>query len=316
MRDLQVKLPAGVVFSLRLVVTRAGRPVPEGVPPAECAWWDLQVFEPLAVPRQRASAQAPNLLVVCVDTLAARRVSLLAYDRPTTPALTALAARGTLWTSATSPSSWTVPATASLFTGLPPVTHGVPGDRRRDLLAEMGTWPDRIQRMGVPGAAFVANPLVARSSGFSEWQTFDGDPQADMGGLLDAAIRWIDEQPSDARWFAYVHPMDPHAPYGAPDGFRDRFVDPGHDEVRQWDDLHPRVLNEGVAKQLTPAQRQHAIDLYDGELAYLDHSLDAFLRQLDQGACCRPPCWPSPPIMARSSSSTAPSGTATRSTRS
>ncbi|MEQ1504095.1 MAG: sulfatase [Myxococcota bacterium] len=67
----------------------------------------------------------PNVLLVVWDTVRADHVQALGYDRPTTPWLSTLASRGTVYEDATSPACWTAPGHASLFTGLPLRSHGV-----------------------------------------------------------------------------------------------------------------------------------------------------------------------------------------------
>ncbi len=71
-----------------------------------------------------STVQRPNVLIVVLDTLRADRVSCYGYDRPTTPHIDALCARGVRFEHAYSTSTWTLPAHASLFTGLFPIRHG------------------------------------------------------------------------------------------------------------------------------------------------------------------------------------------------
>jgi arylsulfatase A-like enzyme len=286
LRSLELLLPAGRECTLRFETTRAGVPVPPGVVPSEPLWWDLRVLQPVRVPRQASGPGAPNLLVLVVDTLAARRMSLLGYARPTTPSLQAFAAQGTSFEHALSPSSWTLPATATLLTGLPPNAHGVLGDERSYLMDGLLTWPERLQRAGLSGAAFVANPLVAQANNFP--QGFDVWEQADAGGhgetadQLDARfLAWLDGQPRGARWFAYVHYMDPHAPYAAPGDARLKFGQ-GFAEQRDFRTLLPNQLQRGEVPPLALDEQAHVVDLYDAEVAWFDECLGRLLAQLQQ----------------------------------
>lgn len=285
MRSTWIDLPEaeGQSVTLTFETTRPGGPPPADTPLAEPIWWDLSVVQPVRVPRQGVSADRPHLLVVCVDTLAAGRTSLHGYGRATTPRLAELAARGTRFDLAVSPSSWTLPATASLLTGLPPNTHGVLGDKRSYLMEGLLTWPERLREEGLVGAAFVANPLVAEGNNFHQgFEHWDQQIDADADELTDSLLNWIDTQPRDARWFAYLHLMDPHAPYGAPGEARDRFVEPGDvaaTEFRDFDVLLPHQVQSGSVV-LTDAEKLHVVDLYDGEVAYLDAALGRLLDAL------------------------------------
>lgn len=70
-------------------------------------------------PEQRG----PNVLLVVLDTLAARHLGCYGYHRPTSPALDALADEGVVFDRAYSTAPWTLPSHASLFTGLHPTSH-------------------------------------------------------------------------------------------------------------------------------------------------------------------------------------------------
>jgi len=77
-----------------------------------------------------ARADAPDVVLVVLDTVRAGNVSAYGYGRPTAPALDALAREGALFLDATSPSTWSLPSHASLFTGRYPSSHGAHGEHR------------------------------------------------------------------------------------------------------------------------------------------------------------------------------------------
>ena len=59
-----------------------------------------------------------------MDTAGAKHMSLYGYPRPTTPNLERLAGDCTVYNRCFSPACWTIPAHASMFTGLYPSQHG------------------------------------------------------------------------------------------------------------------------------------------------------------------------------------------------
>ena len=73
----------------------------------------------------------PSVILIVIDTLRADAVSAYGAAEGTTPTLDGLAARGVVYRNALSPSSWTLPSHASLFTGVGVDRHGVgmPGRR-------------------------------------------------------------------------------------------------------------------------------------------------------------------------------------------
>ena len=286
LRTLDVPLDEAAArgCTLRFETTRRGAAVPAGVVPAEPLWWDLRVLQPVPVPRQAAGTRAPNLLLLVVDTLAGGRTSLMGHGRDTTPRLSAFAARGTSFTRAIAPSSWTLPSTATLLTGLPPNTHGVLGEERSYLMDGLATWPERLQREGLLGAAFVANPLLAAANnftqGFAHWEQADADGSGETAAQMNARLlAWLDGQPRGARWFAWVHYMDPHAPYAAPGAARLRFSGP-YVERRDFQHLLPIDVQMQRIPELAADEKEHLGDLYDAEVAWFDECFGALLDEL------------------------------------
>lgn len=287
MRTLEVPLPEAEhgPVTLRFETTRGGEPVPvlpPGVTPAEPVWWQLAVRHPVLVPRQETSLRRPNILVLVVDTLAAGHTLLGGYERATTPELAAFAMQGTTYANALAPTSWTLPSTASLLTGLPPNTHGVLGDERSYLMEGLTTWPELLRGEGIEGVAIVANTLIRPANnfdqGFGTWVQADDEPAAELNARL---LDWLAGQPEGARWFAYVHYMDPHAPYGAPGDERERYTG-DYVESRDFRNLLPNQLWRGDTPPLTPAEREHVIDLYDGEVAYFDRCFGELIAELHE----------------------------------
>lgn len=78
----------------------------------------------------------PNIIIVLIDTLSARHMSLYGYERQTTPNFERFASRATVYHSHYSGGNFTTPGTASLLTGLYPWSHrainlGAPIDRQK-----------------------------------------------------------------------------------------------------------------------------------------------------------------------------------------
>src|SRR3990172_4509814 len=75
--------------------------------------------------------ERPRLVVlVSIDTLRADHLGLYGYGRATSPVLDALALESTVFDEAMSTSPWTLPAHATLLTGLYPSRHGLTSHER------------------------------------------------------------------------------------------------------------------------------------------------------------------------------------------
>ena len=66
----------------------------------------------------------PNIILVSIDSLRADHLHCYGYPRQTSPCIDRLASEGILFETVVSTTSWTLPAHAALFTGLPDSVHG------------------------------------------------------------------------------------------------------------------------------------------------------------------------------------------------
>ena len=131
-------------------------------------------------------AARPNVVLVVLDTVRRDRVSAYGYERHTTPAFDAFASRGTLFEDPVSQASWSVPAHASLFTGLYPTAHGAttvrPVLQARQPLAVV------LSEAGYETYAVSPNeyvrPITGFSRGFDEFWT--GSPLAGLESTTSA----------------------------------------------------------------------------------------------------------------------------------
>lgn len=101
----------------------------------------------------------PNLLLIVLDTLRRDQLTIYGAKRPTSPGFDAFAGRAALFERAVSPAQWTIPAHASLFTGLYPGAHGLTQANGR-LNPMHATLAEILQADGYHTAAFCNNPLV------------------------------------------------------------------------------------------------------------------------------------------------------------
>jgi arylsulfatase A-like enzyme len=251
--------------------------------------------EPAAAALPAARPDAPDVVLVVLDTVRAQSVGSYQHERDTSPTFDALAAESVLFADATSPSTWSLPSHASLFTGRYPTSHGAnrqPSylDDRYPTLAEV------LAARGYETLCFTANPWISDGVGLTRgfavkdlsWKRsrgtsftgrlFDrvGLGEADKGGAVvaDDFTAWLRARPADGRpAFVFLNFLEAHFPYDKlPAEFRDRFTD-----------LPPRQLHEIslalLAQQFggppvdLDAATTPARALYDGGVAYTDELL-------------------------------------------
>ncbi len=166
--------------------------------------------------RTRSSPDQPNLVLVVMDTERADRCSAFGYEKPTTPHLERLAARGVAYDDAWSTAPWTWPSTASLFTGLDTLAHGVTSPKSCFLSHELATLPKLLQERGFTTGGFSCNPLISSdknfASGFEHFvEVEDFTPGVEV---MPAVLDWVRARAERSeRFFLYLHLIDPHGPH-------------------------------------------------------------------------------------------------------
>jgi arylsulfatase A-like enzyme len=114
-----------------------------------------------AAPRAAAGSQAPNVVLVVLDTVRAENLSLYGYARRTSPNLDALAAESLVFDRAISSGNYTLPSHASLFTGLLPGQHGarefLSGTEATGLSRDVETLASRLRASGFTTGGVSAN---------------------------------------------------------------------------------------------------------------------------------------------------------------
>jgi len=138
--------------------------------------------------RKAPPAGAPDVVMVVMDTVRAQSVSAYGYERETTPTFDAFAAEGVLFEQATAPSTWSLPAHASLFTGTLPSVNNAHGETRwLD-----GTYPTIASWMAENGwetRCFTANAHISPSFGLT--RGFDWSDQAWITGAGGRGFSFI-----------------------------------------------------------------------------------------------------------------------------
>jgi len=84
-------------------------------------------------------------------------------------------------------------------------------------------------------------------------------------------------------FFAYLHYMEPHAPYGAPPPLTTQFDEQGTPASPQMDHpIYSGFLPFVEAPALLPRQLEHLVARYDGEIAYIDQVIGELFQNLRQ----------------------------------
>jgi arylsulfatase A-like enzyme/tetratricopeptide (TPR) repeat protein len=201
-----------------------------------------------------------NVLLVTIDTL---RADALGCDGgpAITPALDRLAGDGVRFDFAHAHAVVTLPSHASILTGQYPFQHGIRDNSGYRLAASARTVATALKAAGYATGAFVsAFPLHSRfglNQGFDLYDDRFGEtraptefvmPERPAAAVVPLARAWIAErakQGNGARWFAWVHVFDPHAPYRPPAPFDAQYAGrPYYGEVAATDAALAPLLDD------------------------------------------------------------------------
>jgi arylsulfatase A-like enzyme/Tfp pilus assembly protein PilF len=251
---LAVVLIVGGIATIAL--NRFGRQRPQEVISGEV----LAELEPAdRIEAQAGDLRGFNVLLITSDTTRADHVGCYGNRGVATPAIDGLARDGVLCATAVSPSPSTLPAHASLLTGLYPYRHGARANGTFRLEDEITTLAERLRGAGYRTAATISAFVLDSRFGLDQgFEVYDDD----LTKGVKHSPHMFRERPAEltnepaAAWlranghepfFLWVHYFDPHAVYLPPEPYRSRY--------------------------------RHAP--YDGEIAYVDSQVGALMTQLD-----------------------------------
>ncbi len=241
-----------------------------------------------------SAGEPPNIILVVIDTLRADRGSgRYARLRGLTPFLDKLAVRGTQFTNAYAPSSWTCPSIASLFTSRYPSQHHVASF---DSVLQPGevSVAESLNPLGYRSAGFLANFRLTADlgygQGFAFWSPiFPPQPEIDAkvrgARVREQATAWLGaNRPVGTRTplLLYLHYLEPHAPYDPPEPFRSRFG-PADLTVEEAKAFNVKVTGFALGtKGLLHHELAALSRLYDAEVASADDEIRQMFDVLEQ----------------------------------
>ena len=182
----------------------------------------------------RLPAGTPVVLI-SVDTLRSDRLPAYGYERVETPALDRLRRDSILFEHAYSHAPTTLPAHASMLTGLLPAAHGVRDNMGYRLEgASFPSLPETLRaagyRTGAAVSAFVLRGSTGLAHGFdwyedrisqTSWAQL-GSAQRRGDETLERTLEWLRPLAGEP-FFLFFHLYDPHRPLDPPEPYASRY---------------------------------------------------------------------------------------------
>jgi arylsulfatase A-like enzyme len=166
----------------------------------------------------------PNVVLITIDALRPDHLGCYGYRRDTSPNLDKLAAGGVRFTDCISQAAVTVPSIPSIMTSLYPHEHRVV-TLAQDNAIRQPTLAGILRSNGYATGLFIGHALE-RSGVSKGFGTAYFNIGADAKLLNSKAIEWLSLN-KGKKYFLYLHYLDTHAPYHAPQVYRDLFLEDG-----------------------------------------------------------------------------------------
>ncbi len=205
-----------------------------------------------------------NILLISIDTCRADYLEPFGGTKIETPHINALAEDSSIFTDAVTPVPLTLPAHASLLSGLHPIQHNV-RDNFGGVLSEMVvTLPELFQESGYTTAGVIGTILISRRTGLNQgfdmyndefsraaFRALQPSVERKAETVNDLTMEWLEsylqpEAEPKQPFFLFTHYYDPHMLYQPPE---------------PYDELYKN-------------------DLYGGEIAYVDHHIGELMTYL------------------------------------
>lgn len=272
------------------------------------AWW--------AGPRLESSTRVqdrPNIVIFCIDTLRADRMSVYGHPVRTTPELDHwIRKSGVVFETVIASAPWTLPSHVSMFSGISALRHGVnhavsdtPGLAVWERPLAFPMIAEVLRGYGYHTAAFTGgaflHPRWGLARGFDTYVYWSDRARSadELETNIDEFTKWAENQ--TAPWFAFVHTYEVHDPYLPRPGFfkavaggvarpRGQVValeavqDTSEDGFRS----HMRWVVKGKDRVTRPLDAKELDEvlpaLYDSHVAYADEQIGGLLnRWIDEG---------------------------------
>lgn len=256
-------------------------------------------------PAARLEPPTRLIILISIDTLRPDHLGLYGHDRLTSPNLDLFSLEGTVFEDASSVAPWTLPAHASMLTGLYPLSHGLVEPTRR-LPDTVPTLAGLLTEGGWNTGAIVNSTWLLRKNyeitrDFNQFVYVQENYEQVLPTriITDKAIQWIDDA-RGSNLFLFLHYYDVHSDYTSLPKFEKLLVSPysGKVDGTTWQ-LNVASMPDSYIEscqadydekrcRFGDGEGSHSVDtsvkklvFEEADLKYLKELYDAGIRQFD-----------------------------------
>jgi arylsulfatase A-like enzyme len=266
---------------------------------------------PTEEPSERAADPTPRskvrtVVLISLDTLRADHLGMYGHAAFTSPRLDQFALEGVVFEDASSTAPWTLPAHASMLTGLTPSRHGVVSSEA-GLSVEVETLADWFNEGGWETSTIVNSLWLSRekyglTQEFTDYLAVKRSNYKQIGPsteITDEAIAQLKKQGGDSL-FLFIHYYDIHADYAALPAYERLLVGPyeGEADGSAWQLMRANFAPAHIAaciENFEPGRCEYgsqeiprridsnmkAVAFEEDDIAHIKQRYDAGIRQTD-----------------------------------
>jgi len=225
----------------------------------------------------------PNIILIVMDTVRQDHLACYEYTRNTTPNLNRLVETSRIYSNAYSTSCWTIPAHASLFTGLYPIAHQTTQEHWK-MSGETTTLAEILRKNGYETYGIIGNSVIGKHTnldqGFSQYYEAwrDVEKDGEEHNNLFYFKQCMQQRNKKKPFFIFINFIEPHSPYDAPLRFQEQFVSDFSLDLKEnfWGMHYLGMV------RFSQDQLQHLIELFDAEILYVDYLIGKIIEELKE----------------------------------
>jgi len=223
----------------------------------------------------------PNVLIIIMDTLRSDGLGICGRNDTCSPEIDRYFKDSVQLTDIRSDASWTVPAFASLFTGIEPWQHGV-FEGGLSIKPEHKTLAEVYKSNGYATFALMCNPVLVESAGYNRGFDlyYNNIEHRDALDTMKSTIGLIPVLKETSPFFLAVQFMDCHKPYSPSKRFDNRITS----------NEFPWIYSEPIKGDSYANPRSHVSSQfieqfrsdYQGSLRDADSAIGNILRKMER----------------------------------
>jgi arylsulfatase A-like enzyme len=223
-----------------------------------------------------SGSKEPNIILVSIDTLRRDHLGLYGYEKEVSPFLDTMVSEAAVFDRVIAQAPYTVTSHMTMMTSLWPRVHQVLTHDYQDRLSTQWlTLPQILKARGYMTAGFTGGGQVSAVYGFDRGMDIYDYEGGISETIFPKAMRWM-AKTRGSPFFLFLHTYDPHAPYDPPPPY-DTIFDPDYEgDITSWTEENVEITDPELFNRI--------VDLYDGEIRYVDSQIRRVIQFLkDKG---------------------------------